>query len=182
MQYSLLWILKVKILRIKDNKVVEAEIINGYKLELPDIHKGWRFDFSKHSKDNNTSTYALVIKSDPTTIQGCLIYKMREEIEPYMAYIEIAPQNKGNEKEFENVAGCLIAYACRLSFILGKEHYKGWLAFDVLEEKEEDKIKLMTLYSKKYKAHRFGESTMLIKPEDGEKLIEKFLENNLDIK
>lgn len=174
--------MNVRILRIKDNKVVEAEIINGSKLDLPDIHKGWRFDFSKHSKENNTFTYTLIIKSDPTIIQGCLIYKMREKIEPYMAYIEIAPHNKGKEKKFENVAGCLIAHACRLSFVLGKEHYKGWLAFDVLEEKEEDRIKLMTLYSKKYKAHRFGETTMLIKPEDGEKLIEKFLENNLDIK
>jgi len=174
--------LNVKVLRIKDNKVVDAEIVNGSKLDLPDVHKGWRFDFSKHSKENNTFTYALIIKSDPTTIQGCLIYKMRDKVEPYMAYIEIASQNKGKEKEFENVAGCLIAYACRLSFILGEEHYMGWLAFDVLEEKEEDQIKLMALYSKKYKAHRFGETTMLIKPEDGEKLIEKFLENNLNIK
>lgn len=99
-----------------------------------------------------------------------------------MAYIEIAPQNKGKEKEFEKVAGCLIAYACRLSFILGEDDYKGWLAFDALEEKEEDRIKLMTLYSKKYKAYKFGETTMLIRPEDGEKLIEKFLDNNLDIK
>lgn len=174
--------MNVKVLRIKDNKVVEAEIINGSQLDLPSLHEGWRFDFAKHSKENNTFTYVLVIHSDPTAIQGCLIYKMREKIEPYMAYIEIAPHNKGNEKEFENVAGCLIAYACRLSFVLGKEHYKGWLAFDVLEEKEKDKIRLMTLYSKKYGALRFGETTMLIKPEDGEKLIERYLENNLDIK
>lgn len=174
--------MNVKIERLKDNKVVDAEIVKGSKLDLPDIHKGWRFDFSKYSKKNNTFTYGLIIKSDPTTIQGCLIYKMRDKIEPYMAYIEIAPQNKGKEKEFENVAGCLIAYACRLSFILGEGDYKGWLAFDVLEEKEEDRIKLMTLYSKKYKAYKFGETTMLIKPEDGEKLIEKFLDNNLNIK
>ncbi len=33
----------------------------------------------------------------------------------------------------------------------------------------------MKLYSSKYDAKRFGETTMLIDPEVGEKLIEKFL-------
>ena len=174
--------MNVKVLRIEDNKIVDAEIISNSKLKLPNIHSGWRFDFAKHSKEKNTFTYVLVLKSDTENIQGCLIYKMREKIEPYMAYIEIAPQNKGTEKEYDNVAGCLIAYACRLSFTWGKKDYKGWLAFDVLEEKEEDKIKLMTLYSKKYKALKFEDTTMLIKPEHGEKLIEKYLESNLNIK
>lgn len=52
---------------------------------------------------------------------------------------------------------------------------KGWLAFDVLEERKEDEVKLMKLYSGKYGAKRFGETTMLIEPEKGEELIEKYL-------
>lgn len=46
------------------------------------------------------------------------------------------------------VAGCLITFACRLSFIHGEGDYKGWLAFDgeikneLLEmEREKKKVK-----------------------------------------
>lgn len=93
-----------------------------------------------------------------------------------MAYIEIAPHNRHNNRKLRNVAECLIAFACRLSFIHGKGDFLGWLAFDVLEESEEDQIKLMTLYSTRYKALRLGNTTtMLIQPEDGEELINDFL-------
>jgi hypothetical protein len=101
---------------------------------------------------------------------------MKEKIEPYMAFVEIAPRNQGNDKEFERVAGCLIAFACRLSFMRGNNDFKGWLAFDVIEEKQADEIKLMAMYSTKYNALRFGETTtMIIPPLGGEKLINEFL-------
>lgn len=90
-----------------------------------------------------------------------------------MAYIEVAPHNKGSSKKYDKVAGCLIAYACRLSFIKGKD---GYLAFDVLEENDEDEKKLMELYSKKYSAVRLEDSTtMIIFPQVSEKLINRFL-------
>ena len=59
------------------------------------------------------------------------------------------------------------------SFIKDKE---GYLAFDVLEENKEDEIKLMTLYSEKYNAVRLDDSTtMIILPEESEKLVKEFL-------
>lgn len=79
-------------------------------------------------------------------------------------------------QKYDLVAGCLIAFACRLSFIHGKGAFKGWLAFDVLEEDKASENKLMRLYSTKYKAKRFEETTtMYITPEDGEALINSFL-------
>ncbi|EPR69165.1 hypothetical protein ADICYQ_1813 [Cyclobacterium qasimii M12-11B] len=90
-----------------------------------------------------------------------------------MAFVEVAPHNRGNEKKYEKVAGCLIAYACRQSFINGQE---GYLAFDVLEEREEDEIKLMNMYSQKYNAVRLDNSTtMIILPEGSENLISEYL-------
>lgn len=90
-----------------------------------------------------------------------------------MAYIEIAPHNKGANKKYAKVAGCLIAFACRRSFIEGKE---GYLAFDVKEEDIESERKLMELYSKKYNAVRLSNSTtMIILPEASERLIELYL-------
>ena len=51
----------------------------------------------------------------------------------------------------------------------------GWLAFDVIEENKEDEIKLMALYCGKYGALKFDETTMIIPPENGQTLINEFL-------
>lgn len=155
--------------------VVDAEIVTPGKIVLPSLTDGWRFNFRKHAKKTGFEKYVLVCKETPETIEGCLIFEMREKIEPYMAYIEIAPHNKGENRKFDKVAGCLIAFACRLSFIHGKEDYKGWLAFDVLEKDKKDEIRLMALYCQKYGALKFGQSTMLISPAAGEVLIRQFL-------
>ncbi len=99
---------------------------------------------------------------------------------PYLAYVEVAPHNKADPKEYNHVAGCLIAYACKQSFIHGKGYHQVWLTFDVLEKNINDQERLMTNYSLKYKAQRFaGTTTMLIAPEDGQSLIEKYLGNRV---
>lgn len=90
-----------------------------------------------------------------------------------MAYVEVAPHNRGKQKKYDRVGGCLIAFACRQSFIKGKE---GYVAFDVLKENKKDEIKLMEVYSQKYNAMRLENSTtMLIVPEGSEKLIQDYL-------
>ena len=167
--------MRVKILNQADHEV-DAEIREAGKIKLPSIQEGWRFNFAKHSKAKGASTFVLVTKETPQIIEGCLIYTMRNNTEPYLAYIEVAPHNRGEDQKFDFVAGCLIAYACRLSFIKGQGDYKGWLAFDVQEEEESDQLKLMSLYSSKYRAKRFEQTTtMVISPEDGEDLIGEYL-------
>jgi hypothetical protein len=105
-----------------------------------------------------------------------MIYQLVNKKEPYMAYLEVAPHNKGDEKKHDNVAGCLIAYAFKLSLMIGVGDYKGALHFKIGEEKKEDEIKLMSLYSKKYNAYRLGESNiMVIYDADGEDLINRYL-------
>jgi hypothetical protein len=167
--------MKVKIIESLDETVVGARIIKAVNTPLPSITDGWRFNFKKHSKKAGYETYVLVCEETPEIIEGALIFQMKDAVEPYMAYIEIAPHNRGKSRKFEKVAGCLIAFACRQSFIHGKEHFKGWLAFDVMEESKQDEIKLMALYCAKYGALKFGETTMLIPPAAGEGLIREYL-------
>lgn len=155
--------------------MVDSKITQPFGLTLPSLTDGWRFNFKKHSKKTGFQTYVLVCDETPDIIEGCLIFHMKETVEPYMAYVEIAPHNKGKSKRFDKVAGCLIAFACRLSFIHGKDYYRGWLTFDVLEKNKEDEIKLMAVYCQKYGALRYSETTMVITPEAGEQLIIKFL-------
>ncbi|REC50253.1 hypothetical protein [Chryseobacterium pennipullorum] len=169
--------MKIKIIKVEDNEFVEGEIIEARKLNvvLPSITDGWRFNFKKHSKNKDAQVFVLIIDGN-NRIEGCLIFEMKDKVEPYMAFIEVAPHNRGDKKEFESIAGCLIAYACKLSFVYGKKWYTGWLAFDVQEETEESTLQLMAIYSKKYRAQRFADTTiMLISPEDGEWLINEYL-------
>lgn len=167
--------MKVKIIRISDGQYAEASIAKAGLRRLPSLTDGWRFNFSKHSRKTGFHTYVLVRDERPDIIEGCLIFKLKNGAEPYMAYVEIAPHNKGHTRSFDLVAGCLVAFASRLSFIHGESDFKGWLAFDVLEESKEDQIKLMAVYCKKYGALRFGETTLVISPEAGENLINQYL-------
>jgi len=94
-----------------------------------------------------------------------------------MAYVEIAPRNKGNKKFYDYVGGCLIAYAFKLGLIRGKGLYKGMLFFDVQESNAEDQIKLMGMYSQKYNAKLLekGKTTMVITDSGGDDLINRYL-------
>lgn len=169
--------MKVKILRVEDDLLVDADILTSKiaKVSLPSVADGWRFAFNNHSKLSRFQTYVLVCEDSPKIVEGCLIFEMRDKVEPYMAFVEIAPHNRGDDKKYERVAGCLIAFACRLSFMTDNDIYKGWLAFDVCEKDKEDEIKLMAMYSVKYGALKFGDTTMVITPEGGEILINEFL-------
>lgn len=167
--------MNVAIIELKTKVEVSSKIsfINKSKIKLPSITDGWRFNFDKHSKRKEFETYILTTEKAPGIIEGCLILNNKNQFQVYMAFVEVAPQNKGVDKKYDKVAGCLIAFACRQSFINGKE---GFLAFDVLEESKENEITLMKLYNKKYNAVRLDDSTtMIILPDGSEKLIEEYL-------
>src|SRR6218665_2245732 len=154
--------MNIRIIRISDAQFIEATINPARNIILPSITDGWRFNFKKYSKYKGHKTFVLICEETPGTLEGCLIFRMKDEIEPYIAFVEIAPHNKGIERRYDKVAGCLIAYACRLSFLHGTSYYKGWLAFDVLEENKIDEIKLMNVYCKKYGALRWGATTTMV--------------------
>lgn len=172
---------KLKVMLVKIFEIETASESNSRILQkrggdptLPTITDGWRFNFRKHSKPKGYETYVLSKVNSPSLIEGCLIIHHHNVGQTYMAYIELAPHNRGDLKKNDRVAGCLIAFACRLSFKNGND---GYLAFDVIENNEEDAEKLMQVYSQKYGAVRLGETTtMIILPEGSELLIEEYLE------
>ena len=172
--------MKVKLANATNGQTIIACIIIPGGIALPSLTDGWKFNFRRHSRLPGAQTYILVCEDTPEMIEGCLIFMMNDQVEPYMSYIEIAPHNQGKNRKLFLVAECLIAFACRLSFIYGSDAYQGWLAFDVLEEKKEGEIRLMALYCKKYGALRIGDTTRLvIPPEAGEKLIDTFLSGEI---
>ncbi|WP_426668352.1 hypothetical protein ACPPVU_19520 [Mucilaginibacter sp. McL0603] len=168
--------MKVKIIKTATAKEVDALIRTGKLSEMPSIQQDWRFNFDKELKKlKNATGYLLVTEETPEVIEGCMIFQLIGEKTPYMAFVEVAPHNKKNAKMYDRVAGCLIAFAYQLSVIEGIGDYNSMLQFDVMEEKKEDEVKLMALYSTKYHAKRWGGTTMVIIDEDGEALVKEYL-------
>jgi hypothetical protein len=169
--------MNVKIREVSVDELKEAVIKEGERKELPSMHDDWRFNFASQLKKlPNAKAYVLVMVETPEIIEGCMIFQWQNNITPYMPFIETAPHNQTESKKHDDVAGCLIAYACKLALFSKDENHKGYLTFDVMEEDTKNEKKLMQVYSEKYYAQRIGKSTtMIITPEDGEKLMAKYL-------
>jgi len=130
--------------------------------------------FSWRRHYNLPGAKAFKVITGKNEIQGLMIFQIIEG-EPTMAYLESAPENRGEGKAYQYVVGCLIAYACRLSLIYGKDWHQGFLSFQCMDEE------VIRVYHLKYGAVRLDETWMFIEPPQGTILIEKYIERNGDI-
>lgn len=168
--------MEVKILEVATHELVDAFVRKGKPGELPSLHDEWRFNFGKQLKRlSYTTAYVLVTTADPNVIEGCMLFQMKDNMIPYLAFIEVAPHNLGKHKMYDHVAGCLIAFAFKQSYIQGNNDYKGILFFDVMEANEEDAKRLMLNYSIKYRARHYHGTCMVIMDDDGDALIADYL-------
>ncbi|MCJ8289679.1 MAG: hypothetical protein HRT58_03955 [Crocinitomicaceae bacterium] len=167
--------MKVKILEVSSDELTKALIRVGEKEEMPSIQDDWVFNFRKHSNNHDSKAYVLVHEDTPNTIEGCMIFSIHTTFGPFMDFLEVAPHNKGNTGKYKYVAGCLIAYACGLSFDLGSEENKGILTFFASGETHESTEELEKLYRKKYKAKKNPFGFMEIYQEESKELIEEYL-------
>lgn len=155
------------IVNLYDNsrqKEIVAIISKAFKKELPGKTSKWKFDWkSLYSKD--TEIFKLEYENE---IQGLLRMTKIEEGYYEMSSLELSPENYGSKGKMKNVAGCLIAYACLLSFYLNTGDYKGYLAFT-------SKGELIPHYEKNYFAELVYREKMIIFPKNGKKLIKKYL-------
>ena len=161
--------MEVLLLEIASQKLIDAELVPAKISDMKGITDGWEFSWKKHFGLPNSKSFKIVLKSEPDVVQGLLIFQMLGKEEPYMAYLESAPHNKGKDKQFDFVTGCLISRACQLSFLEGKGHYEGYLSFQCMDEK------VIKVYAGKYGATRVDMTIMFINPIIGKQLIDKYL-------
>lgn len=160
--------MKIQILEQATNQHLEGMINSSKRQELPLKKNGWQFNWKKLYKTEGATFFKLTLFINPSSIEGMLMLTLMNEEMLYMNNIEVAPHNFGSNGKYDNIAGCLIAYACYKSFELGKNHYRGYLTFD-------SKTKLIPLYQRKYGATLAMGQKMFIEPKNGERLIEKYL-------
>ncbi len=156
------------ILEIKTNKLVKCQIHSPTRDLIPRKKDGWSFNWLDVYKRNSKSVFALKEETSQT-IQG-MLQLVNDGGMLVMELLEIAPQNIGASKKYDNVAGCLIAFSCRESLKLDTA-YKGFLTFV-------SKTELISLYKQKYLATQTIGNRMYIDPSSGKKLINKYLANH----
>lgn len=106
--------MQVSILKVRNNQETNAHIIPAKTAQLPSLTDGWRFNFKSNTQKEKLMTYVLIADETPDLIEDCVSFKMKSKTEPYMAYIELAPHNRGLNQIYDRAAGCLIAFACRI--------------------------------------------------------------------
>jgi hypothetical protein len=173
--------MKVKILEIDSDKLIQAVIREGAKSEIPSLKNGWRFNFNKHVLVKGKRAFVLVQEDSPNIVEGCMIFSLHETFGPYMDYLEVAPHNLGSNGKYKRVAGCLIAYACVLSFEEGADIDKGILTFYAFGEDERSKQRLEDLYRIKYRAIKNIWGFMEIYQDESKLLIEEYLNNREEL-
>ncbi len=157
----------IYILDILNNQLVEAEIIPLInKEDVPLKKDGWNFNWRQLIKQENSRPYVLKLIESPRTVEGALLLRIEANM-LIMDVLEIAPHNIGKNKRYGFIAGSLIAFACRESFKIEGD-YKGFLTFVA-------KTKLIEWYKRKYGAELALGQRMFIDFENGEKLIDKYL-------
>jgi hypothetical protein len=125
--------------------------------------KGWLFDWEKELGNDTKEVYKLTIVNNLDVIQG-LISLSRERDHIFMNLLENAPFNLGKNKMYEGVAGNLVAYACKLSFLQG---FDGFVAFV-------SKTALIEHYINTLGAYPLAGQKMIIPTNSAKILVEKY--------
>lgn len=160
--------MEIHLKEVSSGKLYEGQILESFPEEMPLKKEGWQFTWKKLAKVDGAQFYKITLKGSPKKIEGLLMITLINDEMLYMNNLEVAPHNYGRKGKYTNVAACLIAFACKKSFELGRGHYLGFLSFD-------SKTELISLYKEKYGATWAMGQKMFIDPTEGRKLMEKYL-------
>lgn len=163
--------MQIKLLEVKTGQEVKGTISRLRSSEIPLKKDNWRFNWRELFRTEGSSFFKITLLNSPDQIEGVIMLSVYFGEMVYMNNLELAPHNIGKGKQYDWVAGCLIAYGCRFSLEEGKGNYQGFLTF-------ESKTALIPWYEHKYGAIRSMGQKMFIKENQGESLISQHLENN----
>lgn len=160
----------MKLLDKASRKTVEAAIVKLVDADYENIERGngFYFDWKLESKNDVFKIY-LVEEFD--SILGLISLKdVSSEWRIHINLIEVNSENIGKTKRFDHIAGCLIAFACALSF---KKGYGGFISLL-------PKTKLIDLYQDKYGFRQFGRM-LALQFEQAQQLIEKYFGDEAEV-
>ena len=126
--------------------------------------KGFTFDWAL---EKGNEVYKIYIKGDEGRILGLLsLIEQQSEFRIHINLIEVTRSNVGRIKKLDNIAGCLIAFACSIAF---KRGYGGFVSLS-------PKTKLIDLYQDKYGFRQYGRM-LAVEFESSKYLVDKYISN-----
>jgi len=145
---------------VKEKKKVKISISTIGKEEIASLRE---FEFNWQLETGN-EIYKLTVKKSNEVIGLVSFERFFEELRIEIRLLEISKLNIGKLKKYERVAGILIAFACKESFVSG---FYGFVSLV-------PKTKLIKHYIEKYGFKQFGRH-LAVEFESSEKLINKYL-------
>ncbi len=140
--------------------IIEKVMDSNY--QLVKSSKQFIFDWKLESKNE---VYKIYLLGKEKEILGMMSLKDHpQEYRIHLNLIEIQAKNQGKGKKIDHIAGCLIAFACQLSFARG---YFGFVSL-------QPKTKLISLYQKKYGFRQYGR-LLGVEQASANYLIQKYL-------
>jgi hypothetical protein len=150
---------------VGSGKYKEARITLLRKEELTSITKR-RFDFD-WDEEVELKTYKITFINDDYILGLMSIQINSAERRFEIRLLELSKENRGNLKEYDRLAGCLIAFACKLSF---KDGLNGFVSLI-------PKTVLISHYMRKYFFSPMG-MQLYVEGEISIALITEYLEND----
>lgn len=148
----------------KTGEKLKVEVLICVNAELRYLN-GSKFEFDWLSKSSFT-VYKLKTLS-PNEILGLMsIDIIPSELRVEIRLLELSKENVGRKRGFKNIAGILIAAACKISFKMG---FFGFVSLV-------PKTRLIEHYQKKYGFEQYGRH-LAMDMEKSELLIKKYLED-----
>lgn len=154
----------MKLFNKSSGELVEAIIV---EMEPKDFHKVKRgksfvFDWSLEEKHK---VYKICVKGEETKILGLLsLIDYPAELRIHISLIEVLKEHVGQGKILDNIAGCLIGFACSVSF---KKGYEGFVSLL-------PKTRLIDLYQEKYGFRQYGR-LLAVEHEQSKRVIDQYL-------
>ena len=123
--------------------------------------KSFSFDWLQESQHE---IFAIFLQNDKKIVGLMALKDVPDELRIEIVLLESSKENIGEDKEFERIAGCLIAFACRLAFLRG---YMGFVSLI-------PKTRLIPHYIKAYGFSQFGRQ-LATDSHNSHSLIKKYL-------
>lgn len=138
----------MKLLNLKTQKEFDGIILELEEKDFAKIKKSNQYLFDWHLENaNNVFKITSIDKKEKEEILGLIsLSNIPEELRIHINLVEVAIINRGKDKNVDRIAGCLLAFACKLAFD------KGYLGFTSLVPKTE----LIELYVNKYGFTKYG--------------------------
>ncbi len=148
----------------KSGQFFKAVIAKVVETDYGWIRNSGEFVF-KWKNERQHEVFKIFLKNRNDEILGLLsINDRQDEFRIHLNLIEVGQTNVGRDKAIDNIAGSLIAAACKISFDRG---YNGFVSL-------KPKTKLIPLYQNKYGFRQYGRF-LAIDGRESDILIRKYL-------